>query len=118
LHEGRGRQGAVDHVPALEVDPAGRGAAVTAAGGTELTSAAIAKFEAWRLPSCAGGTAEDLLEPAELSTGGTVLRYDATGGQFIQNWQTPKGTGSDLCYRATVTTKDGSTITAFFKVRK
>jgi hypothetical protein len=92
----------------------------TAEGGTELTttSAAIASFQAWRLSSCVGGTEGDALETAELSTGSTVLRYDATGGQFIQNWQTPKVTGADLCYRATVTTKDGSTITAFFKVRK
>ena len=92
----------------------------TAEGGTELTttSAAIASFQAWRLSSCVGGTEGDALETAELSTGGTVLRYDATGGQFIQNWQTPKGGGADMCYRATVTMKDGSTLTAFFKVRK
>ena len=92
----------------------------TAEGGTELTttSSAIASFQAWRLASCVGGTAEDALEAAELSTGGTLLRYDVTGGQFIQNWQTPKVGGSDSCYRATVTAKDGSTISAFFKVKK
>ncbi len=92
----------------------------TAEGGTELTttSAAIASFQAWRLSSCVGGTEGDALETAELSTGGTVLRYDATGGQFVQNWQTPKAGGADMCYRATVTMKDGSTLTAFFKVRK
>ena len=49
------------------------------------------------------------------STGGTSLRYDATGGQFIQNWKTPTGAGS--CYTATMTALDGSSITAYFKIK-
>jgi hypothetical protein len=49
------------------------------------------------------------------TTGGTVLRYDATDGQFIQNWQTPKSAGS--CYRVTMTAQDGSALTAFFKLK-
>jgi hypothetical protein len=48
------------------------------------------------------------------TTGGTTLRYDATAGQFIQNYQTSKTLG---CYRATMTTRDGSTIVAFFRTR-
>jgi hypothetical protein len=46
------------------------------------------------------------------TTGGTVLRYDATAGQFIQNWQTPKK--PNTCYKTTMTTQDGSSIYAFF----
>ena len=50
-----------------------------------------------------------------LATGGTSLRYDTTGGQFIYNWKTPTGAGS--CYKVTVTATDGSTITAYFKLK-
>ena len=61
-------------------------------------------------------TRNDEIPLIDLSTGATELRYDGT--QFIQNWKTPKVGGADLCYRAVVTAKDGSTITAFFKVKK
>jgi hypothetical protein len=59
----------------------------------------------------------DEMESDLLTTGGTTLRYDVTGAQFIQNWATPK-VSSETCYRATVKTQDGTTITAFFKLRK
>ena len=38
-----------------------------------------------------------------------------TAGQFIQNWQTPKTVG--VCYAATMTGKDGTQITAYFKTK-
>jgi hypothetical protein len=90
-------------------------------GGTQVTTVADAftgpsAFSAYQLPSCSGGYTEDEIALGDLSTGGTDLRYDGT--QFIQNWKTPKVSGADLCYRAVVTAKDGSTITAFFKVKK
>ena len=50
-----------------------------------------------------------------VSTGGTSLRYDSTAGQFIQNWQTPKLPG--VCYIVTMTTDDGSSLTANFKLK-
>jgi hypothetical protein len=85
------------------------------AGSTELTSTAVVKsFTAAPITCSAVGTVgEDAIEVT--STGGTVLRYDATGGQFIQNWQTPKGAG--ICYRTTMTTLDGSKLVAFFKTK-
>lgn len=49
------------------------------------------------------------------TTGGTSLRYDSTGGQFIQNWQTPKKPGA--CYTVTMTTLDGSPVSANFKLK-
>jgi HYR domain len=83
------------------------------AGSTEQTStSAIASFVA-RKVSCTGG-AEDVVETLA-TTGATVLRYDSTGGQFIQNWQTPKAAGT--CYRATMTTQDGSFLSANFKLK-
>ena len=47
-----------------------------------------------------------------VTTGGTNLRYDSAAGQFIQNWQTPKKPGT--CYTVTMTTDDGSKISANF----
>jgi hypothetical protein len=60
--------------------------------------------------------ASGLTDPVEVtSTGGTSLRYDTTGHQFIQNWKTPTGAGT--CYAATMTTQDGTTLTALFKIK-
>jgi hypothetical protein len=50
-----------------------------------------------------------------VTTGGTVLRYDTTGQQFIQNWATPKAAGT--CYQVTMTALDGSRLTAYFKLK-
>jgi hypothetical protein len=50
-----------------------------------------------------------------VTTGGTVLRYDTTGQQFIQNWATPKAAGT--CYQVTMTALDGSKLTAYFKLK-
>ncbi len=87
------------------------------AGAIEKTSTAdIKSFTQAKLAGCATEPAnEDLVEMT--TTGGTSLRYDTTGHQFIQNWQTPKVT-QDTYYRATVTFMDGSTLTAFFRLRK
>ena len=91
-----------------------------AVGGAQVTTVMDAftgaGFSAYQLPSCSGGNVEDEIALGDLSTGGTELRWDGT--QFIQNWKTPKVSGADLCFRAVITAKDGSTITAFFKVKK
>jgi len=83
------------------------------AGATELTStASIASFGA-KSVACESGAVVDDIEM--LTSGSTSLRYDATGGQFIQNWKVPTTVG---CYRATMTALDGTTISALFKVTK
>jgi hypothetical protein len=71
-----------------------------------------------------GDLAGDPEDPIEtVTTGGTSLRYDTTGGQFIFNWQTPKGaTQVGKCYSLTMTAADNSTtnnstITAYFKLK-
>lgn len=83
------------------------------AGATELTStSAVSKFTATKV-SCS--TTAPLDEIEVVTSGSTALRYDSTGGQFIQNWQTPKTPGT--CYQTTVTTEDGSKISALFQLK-
>jgi hypothetical protein len=84
------------------------------AGATEITSTTMlkAKFVASTITCASGAIASDDLF---LTTGGTSLRYDDTGKQWVQNWQTPKTAGQ--CYRVTVTTADGSQLTALFKTK-
>lgn len=79
-------------------------------GSDELTSTSVVQsFRADKV-NCTSG-AEDTVE-VFATTGQTALRYDTTGGQFVQNWKTPTGTG---CYKATLTTVDGQTVSAMFK---
>jgi hypothetical protein len=82
-------------------------------GATELTDTSVVNqpLRATQTP-CTGGTVDDI---ELVATGSTMLRYDATAGQFIYNWQTPKKVG--YCYVVTVTTADGSSISANFKLK-
>jgi hypothetical protein len=81
----------------------------------ELMSTSIVSYFKTVVLTC-GAFADATVDDVEITTtGGTTLRYDSTGGQFIQNWQTPKTSGK--CYAATVGLQDGSTITGFFKTR-
>jgi hypothetical protein len=83
------------------------------AGSTELTTTSSVKGFSATMVACSAAAGTDEIEIT--STGGTVLRYDATAGQFIQNWQTPKTPGA--CYRTTITTQDDSKITAYFQLK-
>lgn len=81
--------------------------------GVNQTSTTVVRSFTQAPVSCSAG-GEDQVE--ELATaGGTALRYDATAGQFIQNWKSPTGAGT--CYRATVTTIDGVAHSALFKLK-
>jgi trimeric autotransporter adhesin len=72
-------------------------------------------FGAAKLNACTDASSDD---PVDFTTtGSTSLRYDGTAGQWIQNWKTPNVSG-DSCYRAWVTLADGSTLEAFFKLKK
>lgn len=82
------------------------------AGQTELTDPSMVTFSAKKV-TCSTGAPDDAVET--LASGGTSLRYDATAGQFIQNWKTPTGAGT--CYAATMTAADNSSITALFKLK-
>ncbi|TGN64382.1 hypothetical protein EXE59_10750 [Nocardioides eburneiflavus] len=83
-------------------------------GGTAMTSDIGALFSAKKV-GCDGS---DVLNAVEefVTTGSTSLRYDAAGGQWVQNWATPSG-GKGSCYRVTMTTADGSAIVADFKLK-
>ena len=79
-------------------------------------STSVADILSFQFQEITCGVTSPLEAPIEVTTtGGTSLRYDLTGGQFIQNWQTPKTTGK--CYQVRVTAKDGSKIDAFFKTK-
>jgi hypothetical protein len=83
------------------------------AGPTELTSTSVIQSFVTKQVLCEVGTEVDDVEFT--TTGGTSLRYDTTGGQFVQNWQTPKKAGT--CHRVAMTTQDGSTLVAYFKLK-
>jgi hypothetical protein len=83
-------------------------------GSSELTD--VSAIDAFKVAMINCGDAGTVTDEIELvTTGGTTLRYDATGGQFIQNWQTPKLPG--FCFKVTMTTDDGSSISALFKLK-
>ena len=83
------------------------------AGPTELNDTASVKSLTSAMVNCDASAPQDEVETT--ATGGTVLRYDATGGQFIYNWKTPSTAGK--CYRVTMTSQDGSALVAFFKLK-
>jgi hypothetical protein len=83
------------------------------AGATELTNTSAVKSLTSTKVTCGGSTLEDAIEATV--TGGTSLRYDATGHQFIYNWQTPKTPG--VCYRIVMKTQDESSLSALFMMK-
>jgi hypothetical protein len=84
------------------------------AGATELTdTAVVSSFVAAPVACPVTGVIADAIEIT--TTGVTSLRYDLVEGQFINNWQTPKKPGT--CYVVTMTTQDGSSLAANFKLK-
>jgi hypothetical protein len=84
------------------------------AGALELTDPAIVKSLRYAECIVPAGAPEDALELT--ASGGTVLRYDATAGQFIYNWST-KGLRAGTSYTVTVELLDGTKIIAFFTLK-
>jgi hypothetical protein len=82
------------------------------AGSTELTATSVVQsFKTVKTP-CDAALTDDV---EFTTTGGTSLRYDSTGSQFIQNWATPKAPGT--CVRVNLTLIDGQVVSADFKLR-
>ncbi|WP_344066344.1 PxKF domain-containing protein [Terrabacter lapilli] len=82
-------------------------------GSTELTNVSAVKSFTTRNVGCSLDATDAPIDIT--STGGTSLRYDSTGSQFIQNWQTPKTPGA--CLQVTMTAQDNSTLSAYFKLK-
>lgn len=83
------------------------------AGPTELTDPAlVVQPIVAREAACSGGAFDDV---EVVGAGGTELRYDATAGQFIYNWKTPKKAG--YCYVLTISFADGGSLTTNVKLR-
>ncbi len=81
--------------------------------GEELTDVGVVQSLTYVQFTCGESIPTDEIETT--ATGGTSLRYDVAGGQFIYNWKTPSQKG--VCYRVTMTTDDGSPLIAFFKLK-
>jgi hypothetical protein len=83
------------------------------AGTTELKDISYIRSVMSISVACTAFGTEDAVEEI-VTTGGTVLRYDTVGGQFIDNWKVPSTVG---CYRVVMTALDGSQIAAYFKIK-
>jgi PKD domain len=83
------------------------------AGSTELTDITNIKSLTYAQTACDTNALADEIETTV--TGSTSLRYDTTSGQFIYNWKTPGV--ANKCYRLTLTTQDGSSLAAYFRLR-
>jgi hexosaminidase len=82
-------------------------------GSTAMTSG-IGGILTTQKIGCDGGNLQEPLEELP-TTGSTRLRYDATAGVWIQNWATPPD-GKGSCYRVSVTTADGTSLRADFRL--
>jgi hypothetical protein len=86
------------------------------AGAAEVTSTEGIVITKTQLACKVTNNEETILQTSGIdNTGATDLRY--TGGQFIQNWQTPK-VPDESCYRVAATLRDNSVIYTFVKLKK
>jgi hypothetical protein len=83
------------------------------AGDQELTDPSMVYSLKSAQIQCSLLALQDAIEAT--ATGSTSLRYDSVAGQFVYNWKTPTGAGN--CYKLTMTAKDGSSISANFKLK-
>jgi hypothetical protein len=82
------------------------------AGSTELTALNEVVSITYAPIPADGSAPTDEIET--VAPGGTSLTYDTTAGVYQYNWKTPTAPGD---YRLTVKTRDGSTLTADFRLR-
>lgn len=84
----------------------------TASGAFVTQLGSARQLQAIPTPACAGpppagATPILLYSPTSGATGGSTFRYDATGNQFVFNWDTTKTPGKG-CYAIVLQLDDGS----------
>jgi hypothetical protein len=82
------------------------------AGPTEQTSLDVISSISAQKISCEVDMEEGAIETT--AAGARSLTYDSTLGQYLYNWKTPKT--PNTCYRVSVTSVDGSILSALFKL--
>ena len=82
------------------------------AGTKELTDPSLVTLTNKKI-SCTASALTDDIEDTVI--GSTSLKYDTAAGQFQYNWKLPTGAGT--CYELKMTAKDGSFVTANFKLK-
>jgi hypothetical protein len=89
-----------------------------ATSGTELVEqmGVVDTVRVFAVPGCQGAVGDEL-PFVDLATEDGALRYDTLAGHWIFNWKTPRA-AADACYRATLTTRDGSALHAFVRARR
>jgi hypothetical protein len=85
------------------------------AGSNELTDPADVMSLGAQQVACSAFNGDALDDIELIATGGTALRYDTTAGQFVYNWKTPAK--ANTCYVVKMTTDDGSSLSAQFKLK-
>ena len=84
------------------------------AGSTEITDTSAVTSVTSTKVVCSSGAPTDAIET--YATGGTSLRYDSTAKQFVYNMATAKSLAGS-CTKTTLTTQDGSTMSALFMLK-
>jgi len=82
------------------------------AGTKELTDTSLVTLTSKKITCPAGAQVDDIEDTV---IGSTSLKYDSAAGQFQYNWKLPTGAGT--CYELKMTAKDGSSVTANFKLK-
>lgn len=86
-------------------------------GPTELTDTAIVQSFTWAKVPCTNLNAAATETPiTQFTSGKNEFRYDADSGQFILTWKTPTKPARS-CYRVTMSTVDGSSLVAYFRLK-
>lgn len=83
------------------------------AGGNLVTDTAALEGSQYVSIQCDGNLPQDAVETTV--SGGSILRWDSSTLQFVYNWKTPSL--PNRCVRLDLTFNDGTTHSAYFKLK-